>query len=142
MRILIVEDDPETAHYVSRGLTEAGHLAVHAASGDEGLFRAAGEPFDLLIIDRMLPNLYGVGLVQTLRSAGNHTPILFLTALGGVDDRVAFAIAALIAIGASAATVDGTLVDFADGRSDEPLAGSTLSWQLVAPAAAVASACL
>ena len=88
MRILIVEDDPETAHYVSGGLTEAGHLAVHAASGDEGLFRAAGEPFDLLIIDRMLPNLDGVGLVKTLRAAGNHTPVLFLTALGGVDDRV------------------------------------------------------
>lgn len=88
MRILIVEDDPETARYVGGGLTEEGHLTVHAASGDEGLFRAAGEPFDLLIIDRMLPNLDGLGLVKTLRAAGNRTPVLFLTALGGVDDRV------------------------------------------------------
>ena len=88
MRILIVEDDPETASYISRGLAEEGHLTVLAGSGDEGLFRAAGEPFDLLIIDRMLPNLDGVGLVKTLRAAGNRTPVLFLTALGGVDDRV------------------------------------------------------
>ncbi|HJU19076.1 MAG TPA: response regulator transcription factor [Stellaceae bacterium] len=88
MKILVVEDDPETAEYVVNGLTEEGHLAVHAGSGGEGLFRAAAETFDLLIIDRMLPGLDGLALVTTLRGAGNRTPVLFLTALGGVDDRV------------------------------------------------------
>src|SRR5579863_10116700 len=88
MKILVVEDDPETARYVAGGLAEEGHLTVQVASGDEGLFRAAGENFDLLIVDRMLPALDGVGLVKTLRAAGNRTPVLFLTALGGVDDRV------------------------------------------------------
>lgn len=88
MKILVVEDDLETARYVVNGLAEEGHLTVQAASGDEGLFRAAGENFDLLIVDRMLPALDGVGLVKTLRAAGNRTPVLFLTALGGVDDRV------------------------------------------------------
>ena len=88
MKILVVEDDPETADYVVNGLAEEGHLTVKAGSGDEGLFRAAGEQFDLLIVDRMLPILDGLGLVKTLRAAGNRTPVLFLTALGGVDDRV------------------------------------------------------
>jgi two-component system OmpR family response regulator len=88
MKILVVEDDPETAEYVAGGLAEEGHLTMRAASGDEGLFRAAGEAFDLLIVDRMLPALDGVALVRTLRAAGNRTPVLFLTALGGVDDRV------------------------------------------------------
>ena len=88
MKILVVEDDPEAADYVVNGLAEEGHLTVKAASGDEGLFRAAGEQFDLLIVDRMLPMLDGLGLVKTLRAGGNRTPVLFLTALGGVDDRV------------------------------------------------------
>ena len=88
MKILVVEDDPETAEYVVGGLAEEGHLTMRAASGDEGLFRAAAESFDLLIVDRMLPRLDGLGLVKTLRAAGNRTPVLFLTALGGVDDRV------------------------------------------------------
>ena len=88
MKILIIEDDTETAEYIVNGLDEEGHLAVLAASGDEGLFRAATENFDLLIVDRMLPGLDGLALVKTLRGAGNRTPVLFLTALGGIDDRV------------------------------------------------------
>jgi two-component system OmpR family response regulator len=88
MKILVVEDDPETAEYVMGGLAEEGHLTVRAASGDEGLFRAAAESFDLLIVDRMLPGVDGLALVKTLRGAGNRTPVLFLTALGGIDDRV------------------------------------------------------
>jgi two-component system OmpR family response regulator len=88
MKILVVEDDPETAEYIVGGLTEEGHLAVRAANGEEGLFRAAAETFDLLIVDRMLPGLDGLALVKTLRGAGNRTPVLFLTALGGIDDRV------------------------------------------------------
>ncbi|HZU89914.1 MAG TPA: response regulator transcription factor [Stellaceae bacterium] len=88
MKILVVEDDPETAEYIVGGLAEEGHLAVRAANGEEGLFRAAAESFDLLIVDRMLPRLDGLALVKTLRGAGNRTPVLFLTALGGIDDRV------------------------------------------------------
>ncbi len=88
MKILVIEDDPETAAYVANGLTEEGHLVAQAATGNEGLFRAAGESFDLLIVDRMLPSLDGLSLVKTLRGAGNQTPVLFLTTLGGVGDRV------------------------------------------------------
>src|SRR5579875_638594 len=88
MKILVIEDDPETADYVVNGLAEEGYLTVRAASGDEGLFRAAAEHFDLLIVDRMLPGLDGLAVVKTLRAAGNRTPVLFLTALGGIDDRV------------------------------------------------------
>ena len=88
LNILVIEDDPETADYVANGLAEEGHRVAVSVAGDEGLFRAAGESFDLLIVDRMLPQLDGLSLVKTLRGAGNHTPVLFLTTLGGVDDRV------------------------------------------------------
>lgn len=88
MKILLIEDDPVTADYVAKGLAECGHVVNCAATGREGLFIASTEQHELLIIDRMLPELDGLGLVQTLRSAGVRTRILFLTALGGVDDRV------------------------------------------------------
>jgi two-component system, OmpR family, response regulator len=88
MKILVVEDDAETADYVVNGLAEEGHMMVRATCGDEGLYLAAAEKFDLLVVDRMLPVLDGVGLIKALRGAGNRTPVLFLTALGGVDDRV------------------------------------------------------
>jgi len=89
LRILLVEDDTETADYVRRGLDEAGHNVATSADGREGLFRAAGEDWDLLIVDRMLPGLDGIALVRTLRSSGIECPVLFLTTLGGIDDRVA-----------------------------------------------------
>lgn len=88
MKILLIEDDPETADYIANGLGEEGHLLASVASGEEGLFRATGESFDLLIVDRMLPALDGLSLIKTLRGAGNNTPVLFLTTLGGVGDRV------------------------------------------------------
>jgi two-component system OmpR family response regulator len=88
MKILLIEDDAETAHYILRGLDEEGHRASVAYSGSEGLDRALGEPWDLLIVDRMLPELNGLSIVQTLRRAGSKMAILFLTTLGGVDDRV------------------------------------------------------
>ncbi len=88
MRILVIEDDRETADYVATGLAEEGHIVARSANGEEGLYTAAAENFDLLIIDRMLPGLDGLALVKTLRGAGNQTPVLFLTALGGIDDRV------------------------------------------------------
>jgi two-component system OmpR family response regulator len=89
VRILLVEDDAETAGYVMQGLNEAGHTVAIAADGRDGLFRAAGEDWDLLIVDRMLPGLDGVALVRTLRGGGIEWPVLFLTTLGGIDDRVA-----------------------------------------------------
>jgi two-component system OmpR family response regulator len=88
VKILLVEDDLETANYVLQGLQEAGHNVAVAPEGRDGLFRAAGEDWDLLIVDRMLPGLDGLGIVRTLRGAGVSTPVLFLTTLGGIDDRV------------------------------------------------------
>ena len=88
MRILIIEDDRDAAQYLAKGLRESGHGAEVAEDGRDGLLRAAVEPFDLLIVDRMLPNLDGLSLVQHLRKTGNTTPVLFLSALGEVDDRV------------------------------------------------------
>lgn len=88
MKILIIEDDAETAAYIANGLKEHGHTVDLAATGRDGLFLAAGEPYDLMVVDRMLPELDGVSIVKTIRSGGVTTPVLFLTALGGVDDRV------------------------------------------------------
>jgi two-component system OmpR family response regulator len=88
MRILIIEDDRDAAQYLAKGLRESGHSAELAENGRDGLLRAAVEPFDVLIVDRMLPNLDGLSLVQHLRKTGHATPVLFLSALGEVDDRV------------------------------------------------------
>jgi len=88
MRILVVEDDDETAAYVANGLTEKGHVVDRAGDGRDGLFLASSEPYDLMIVDRMLPELDGLSLVRRVRAAGVEVPVLFLTALGGVDDRV------------------------------------------------------
>jgi two-component system OmpR family response regulator len=88
MKILIIEDDAKTAAYVANGLEEHGHVVDQVANGRDGLFLAAGEPYDLLIVDRMLPGLDGLAVVKTIRGAGVKTPVLFLTTLGGIDDRV------------------------------------------------------
>jgi two-component system, OmpR family, response regulator len=88
MRILLVEDDAETAYYISRGLSEDGHTISTARDGRDGLRLASSEDWDLLIVDRMLPEIDGLSVVQALRNAGRITPVLFLTTLGGVDDRV------------------------------------------------------
>ena len=88
MKILLIEDDQENADYVANGLNEEGHLVTQVASGAEGLVCVMGNDFDLLIVDRMVPGLDGLNLVRSLRAAGHHTPVLFLTALGGVEDRV------------------------------------------------------
>ncbi len=88
MRILIIEDDREGAHYLAKGLRESGHSVDHATDGKEGLIRAATGAFDVLIVDRMLPGLDGLSLVRHLRATGNATPVLFLSAMGEVDDRV------------------------------------------------------
>ncbi len=88
MKILIIEDNPETATYLQNGLWQHHHIVEHANNGRDGLFLAAGETYDLMIIDRMLPGLDGLSIVKTVRSAKILTPILFLTTLGGIDDRV------------------------------------------------------
>ncbi|HWK47935.1 MAG TPA: response regulator transcription factor [Stellaceae bacterium] len=88
MKILLMEDERETAGYVAQGLQEEGHLLSVAEDGRDGLFRATGEDWDLLIVDRMLPVLDGVAVVRTLRAGNIMTPVLFLTTLGGVGDRV------------------------------------------------------
>lgn len=88
MRILVVEDDAETAAYLIGGLEEEGYAVTHAGDGRDGLFLATTENFDLLIIDRMLPELDGLTLVKTLRASGNETSVLFLTTMSGIDDRV------------------------------------------------------
>ena len=88
MRILIVEDDLEAAEAMARGLGEAGHDCVRGADGEEGLTAARDGAFDVMVVDRMMPRMNGLQLVETLRREGDHTPVLFLSALGEVGDRV------------------------------------------------------
>ena len=88
MRILIIEDDLEAAEAMARGMTEAGYDCTHAADGAAGLAEAQKRTFDVLIVDRMMPKMNGVEVVSTLRREGDATPVLFLSALGEVADRV------------------------------------------------------
>jgi len=88
MRVLVIEDDPEVARYLVKGLKESGYVADHAATGTDGLVMAMGESYDVAIVDRMLPGLDGLVLIETLRKSGNRTPVLILSALGDVDQRV------------------------------------------------------
>lgn len=89
MKILLIEDDQTTADYVAKGLRQHGHVIDPARTGRDGLLLAAGEAYDVMIVDRMLPGLDGLSIVKTIRGAGVKTPVLFLTTLGGIDDRVA-----------------------------------------------------
>ncbi|MEM9531097.1 MAG: response regulator transcription factor [Pseudomonadota bacterium] len=88
MRILIVEDDANVAAFAARGLEESGHTVDVAVDGTQGLELAYGGEFDVLVIDRMLPGLDGLALIEALRSAGSQVPILVLSALADVDQRV------------------------------------------------------
>ena len=89
MRILVVEDDKDVANFVVKGLREAGHVVEHADNGRDGLFLAATENFDAIVLDRMLPGgVDGLRILETLRAQNNHTPALFLSAMAQVDDRV------------------------------------------------------
>ena len=87
-KILLVEDDRETADYLVRGLSEEGHGVEHVSDGREGLFRATGQSFDLIILDRMVPALDGLEVLKALRAAGVETPVLVLSALASVSDRI------------------------------------------------------
>jgi two-component system OmpR family response regulator len=88
MKLLVVEDDREGGAYVKKALREAGHAVDLAADGREGLLLAASEPYDVIVLDRMLPSMDGLGILRTIRASGVKTPVLLLTALGGIDDRV------------------------------------------------------
>ncbi|MDU9002281.1 response regulator transcription factor [Sedimentitalea todarodis] len=88
MKILAVEDDATTGAFITRGLREEGHSVDLVADGREALIQATGGSYDVMIVDRMLPEIDGLTLVKTLRGAGNRTPVLFLTSLGGVEDRI------------------------------------------------------
>ncbi|MCP5433189.1 MAG: response regulator transcription factor [Alphaproteobacteria bacterium] len=88
MRILVVEDDEEAAAYLVKGLKECGHVVDHAGDGARGLEMALSGSYDCLIVDRMLPLRDGLSLVSALREEKDTTPVLFLSALGDVDDRV------------------------------------------------------
>src|ERR1700730_2074216 len=88
MNVLVVEDDNRTGQFILNGLVEAGHAATVIPNGRDALAHALSEPHDVLVVDRMLPDLDGLALVKALRAAGSRTPVLFLTAIGGVDDRV------------------------------------------------------
>ena len=88
MRVLVVEDDSDTLDFIVQGLSESGHVADRADNGKDGLFLALEGSYDTIVVDRMLPGLDGLSIVQTLRAEGKTTPILILSALGEVDDRV------------------------------------------------------
>ncbi|WP_394763531.1 response regulator [Phenylobacterium sp.] len=88
MKLLIVEDDKEAAGYLKRALSEAGHAVDYAAAGRDGLMLAVGETYDVIILDRMLPEIDGLAILRTMRASNVKTPVLLLTALGGIDDRV------------------------------------------------------
>ena len=88
MRVLVIEDDAETGSYLRRGLREQGHVVDIATNGRDGLFMATSEAYDILIVDRMLPDLDGLSVVKTARATGLKTPVLFLTTMSGVGDRV------------------------------------------------------
>lgn len=88
MRILIIEDDHDVSAFIAKGLREARHFAEIASDGKEGLLQATIAQYDVLIVDRMLPGLDGLSIIKTLRALGNPVPILILSALGDVDDRV------------------------------------------------------
>lgn len=85
---MLIEDDLKVADYICKGIRENGHAAEHAGNGKDGLLMAMTGTYDVMIIDRMLPELDGLALIKTIRGAGNPTPVLILSALGQVDDKV------------------------------------------------------
>jgi two-component system OmpR family response regulator len=88
MRLLLLEDDQLTANFIVKGLTEAGHICDCLTDGRDALFAATREAYDVIIADRMVPGLDGLSVVKAARVAGVKTPVIFLTSIGGVDDRV------------------------------------------------------
>jgi two-component system OmpR family response regulator len=88
MRLLVVEDDTEIADFICRGLREAGHVVDHAANGRDGLFMATGEGYDAIVLDRLMPQMDGLSMLAALRATGSRVPVLILSALSHVDERI------------------------------------------------------
>lgn len=88
MHVLIIEDDKEAAGYVRKGLRESGHTVTVANDGDDGLMMARSQVFDVLVVDRMLPDMDGLEIIQTIRRENINTPVLVLSALSEVNHRV------------------------------------------------------
>ena len=89
MKVLLVEDNERVARFVTKGLRESGHVVDHADNGRDGMFLATSEPYDTIIMDRMLPGqVDGLSIIEVMRKAGNRTPILILSALSDVDERI------------------------------------------------------
>jgi two-component system OmpR family response regulator len=88
MHLLLIEDDQRTAEFILRGLKEHGHVADHAVTGRDGLYLATSQTYDALIVDRMIPEVDGLTIVKTLRASANRVPVLFLTTMASIDDRV------------------------------------------------------
>jgi len=84
----VIEDDTSTVNYIKKGLSESGHTVDTASDGKDGIFYASTETYDAIILDRMLPYIDGMTILQTLRLEGNKTPVLILSALGAVQDKV------------------------------------------------------
>src|SRR5277367_159783 len=99
MKVLLVEDNERATQFVIKGLKESGHTADHAANGRDGMFLAASEPYDVIIMDRMLPgDIDGLAIIEALRKSGKRTPILILSALSDVDERIGELLARLDAL--------------------------------------------
>jgi two-component system OmpR family response regulator len=88
VHVLLIEDDAEAARLLVKGLRESGYTVEHAADGRAGLSHASSAPFDIIITDRMLPQLDGLAVIEAMRARGIATPVLVLSALGAVDDRI------------------------------------------------------
>lgn len=88
VKILVIEDDPDTSDYIAQGLQQAGHIVTLSNNGADGLFHAADGNFDIVLLDRMLPEMDGIGVITSLRDAGSTVPVLMLTARAGLEDRV------------------------------------------------------
>jgi two-component system OmpR family response regulator len=88
MKVLLIEDDTKVSEYISKGLKEAGYNIDCSKDGKDGLFMATTESYDVIVIDRMLPSIDGLTILKTIRASDNKTPVIILSALGDVDDRV------------------------------------------------------
>jgi two-component system OmpR family response regulator len=88
MKILVIEDDATLSNFIVKGLNEAGYVVDHCKDGKEALYQAISESYDMIVLDRMLPNIDGLTILRTLRASSNNTPVLILSALDEVDQRV------------------------------------------------------
>ncbi|KJK17252.1 XRE family transcriptional regulator [Burkholderiaceae bacterium 16] len=139
MKLLIVEDNERVAQYLKKGLAEAGHTVDHADNGRDGMFLAASEPYDAIIMDRMLPGgIDGLGIIEALRRTGNKVPILILSALSDVDDRIRGLksggddyLVKPFAFGELLARLDALLRRSQDGRAETTLTLDDLSMDLL-----------